>query len=455
MLARVAGIVVFMACHRDFSIMHDASPSGTPDAGDGRTLVVSVRASVNHSIDILFSIDDSPGMLDKQTNLKSHFPAFVNVLNSIEGGLPSVHIGVISTDLGTMGTRDAVGGPGVGSGTGSCSGSGKNGNLQTNGTSLVSGSYINDSRNLDGTRAVNYTGSLTAAFSAIASLGAAGCGFEQQLESIRRALNNNSTNAGFLRPDALLAVVILTDEDDCSFSHSTLLGSDTSTLGPLQSFRCTRFGVTCSGGGNTPDEMNATGTKTGCQSNEQSSYLEPVETYSTFLKSLKSDTSNVLVGAITGPPSAFAVELRSPPGGGTAIPAVAYSCSYFGGTNAQEVADPAVRISQFVRSMARQSLSTICTRDQSKPLVELGKAIKLMIGDSCVIESLPAAPDCIVTEEVGDSSRTLPACSAGSMPCWLLVSDPAKCSAAPNLRLQIDRSEAPPANAVVSMRCRL
>ena len=39
-------------------------------------------------------------MLDEQTNLKNNFPNFINVLNSIEGGLPNIHLGVVSTDLG-------------------------------------------------------------------------------------------------------------------------------------------------------------------------------------------------------------------------------------------------------------------------------------------------------------------------------------------------------------------
>src|SRR5262249_2050771 len=62
-------------------------------------------------IDILFLIDDSPSMGDKQTNIRNNFSSFIDVLASIEGGLPNVHIGVISPDLGTKGAADAVPGP--------------------------------------------------------------------------------------------------------------------------------------------------------------------------------------------------------------------------------------------------------------------------------------------------------------------------------------------------------
>jgi hypothetical protein len=97
----------------------------------GRVEYKDIPVTVNRDIDILFVIDDSPSMLDKQTNLKNNFPNFINVLNTIEGGLPNVHIGVVSSDLGTKGAGDQTAGPGIGSGPGSCSGSGKSGNLVT------------------------------------------------------------------------------------------------------------------------------------------------------------------------------------------------------------------------------------------------------------------------------------------------------------------------------------
>src|SRR6187397_1802808 len=62
----------------------------------GRVEYKDIPVTVNRDIDILFVIDDSPSMLDKQTNLKNNFPNFINVLDTIEGGLPNVHIGVAS-----------------------------------------------------------------------------------------------------------------------------------------------------------------------------------------------------------------------------------------------------------------------------------------------------------------------------------------------------------------------
>jgi hypothetical protein len=44
--------------------------------------------------------------------------------------------------------------------------------------------------------------------------------------------------------------VIIADEDDCSVRDPALLGPDSQQLGPLQSFRCTQFGVVCD-----PDDL--------------------------------------------------------------------------------------------------------------------------------------------------------------------------------------------------------
>jgi hypothetical protein len=49
----------------------------------------------------------------------------------------------------------------------------------------------------------------------LCSLGTSGCGFEQQLEAPRRALTRQDQQT-FVRDDALLAVMVVSDEEDCS-----------------------------------------------------------------------------------------------------------------------------------------------------------------------------------------------------------------------------------------------
>src|SRR5690606_14085129 len=62
-------------------------------------------------------------------------------------------------------------------------------------------------------------------FSCSAKVGINGSGTEMPLEAARLALTDRTadgSNTGFLREEALLALVVLTDEDDCSVQGPTL-----------------------------------------------------------------------------------------------------------------------------------------------------------------------------------------------------------------------------------------
>jgi hypothetical protein len=65
----------------------------------------TIPVKLNRNIDILFVVDNSGSMIEEQASWRHNFPAFINVLNTIEGGLPDVHIGVISTNVGTGGVN--------------------------------------------------------------------------------------------------------------------------------------------------------------------------------------------------------------------------------------------------------------------------------------------------------------------------------------------------------------
>jgi hypothetical protein len=425
-----------------------------------REPVADFSAIPQEDLDVLFVIDDSPSMADKQANLIANFPNLIARLNLLPGGLPSLHLGVVSTDMGTSGSGPLPPAPAIGSvGNGGCSGTGKAGALTVN-TAPVTGAFLSDIRQGDGSRQRNYNGTLEGAFGQMAQLGAGGCGFEQPLRAMQAAFQNPA-NQGFSRQNAVLAVVFLTDEDDCSVEDPSLFGPETPALGALQSFRCARFGVRCASGGANPDQMNQVGVKTDCSASGDNQ-LDDVAPYHTFLEGLKPDTSKVVVGAIMGDPLPVEVELRAPPGGGTPIPALVHSCSYTG-TVGLEVADPGVRMKDFLdRFGNRSAFSTICQPDLSGGLDQIAQVITRSVGSPCIEMPLadvdPNLPgpqvDCIV-EDVLDGAATLiaPCGPAPTSPCWRLEPDATICPAADHLKLVVDRDEPPAPETRTRVSC--
>jgi hypothetical protein len=92
-----------------------------------RQVVVELAATPIRDLDLLFVIDDSAGiMLEAQRNLAAGFPGFLERLQGIPGGLPSLHLGVITTDMGTKASGSDTPAPEIGqAGQGRCRGSGR------------------------------------------------------------------------------------------------------------------------------------------------------------------------------------------------------------------------------------------------------------------------------------------------------------------------------------------
>lgn len=439
----------------------------------GRVEYKDIPVTVNRDIDILFVIDDSPSMNDKQMNLQNNFPNFINVLETIPGGLPNVHIGVVTSDVGSSGQSNQ--GPNVGSGTGHCAGTGKAAQLQIGqATGLVTGNFISDIQppgNPAPPRQTNYTGgALADVFGKMARVGATGCGFEQHIEAAKRALSPaNPDYNTFIRTNAYLAIIFIADEDDCSLTDATgFFGPESPALGALQSFRCTRFGVTCDTAGATPDAMNQVGSKDQCHPNDSSPYLAKIADYATYFKHLKADPNSVIVAGIVGNPTPVQTELRTPSGGTSMIPALAHSCNYQG-ADGLEVADPAVRINYLLDQFpGRSTFTTVCQQNLSDGLQLIAQLLKTVIGDPCIEGTLadvdPVTPgdqyDCSVSfvTDQGKPTQTeqvVPACnaSASNVPCWHLVADPANCPNAAHLTLKVEGQDSAPANSHIIANC--
>lgn len=305
----------------------------------------------NRDLDLLFLIDDSVTTPEFQNPLAMAVPALLDALD-VDGQLPGLHIGVATSDLGTTGSDDPDHpAPTIGQvGNGGCAGHGKDGELITSGA-MVADPFVIDEVDAGGTRRTNYQGTLEQVLPQMIRAGGGGCGFEQHFAAIRRALTN-PRNAGFLRPSAQLGIVILADEDDCSFRTPRLV-SATEPIGALSSFRCTRQGVICN------EPLDAAGIKTGCHAREDSEYIESLGPTLDLLRGTKPDPSLLSVLAIGPPVAPFELGPLTPPGGGEPRLDLYHSCNLRGpdtflSTNpGVRIRDPPARSIPMARSSRR------------------------------------------------------------------------------------------------------
>jgi len=222
-----------------------AHPLAAPDPLPEEETARYYDVNPSRALDILFMIDDSPSMEDKQALLAANTPAFMNVLKNIPGpdgkpGLPDVHVAVISSDLGAGPTA-----------VDQCRPGGDRGLFFGARQKPECGFTDPDARFIvssQGGTLNNFTGDISAVFGCLARLGSRGCGQEHQLQALRVALYDGVTpeNKGFLRPEAYLGIVLLTDEDDCSADPNTDLFTQ-NYPGFAPSWRCAREGHLCNG----------------------------------------------------------------------------------------------------------------------------------------------------------------------------------------------------------------
>ena len=217
---------------------------------------VSRKVSVNNidKVDILFMVDNSGSMSEEQNSLKQQFPKMITVLTTgmrtpnDPNPFPAakdLHLAVVSSDMGAVGQMNVNGCDPNG---------GDDGRLQNapRGTGACQASYPS----FLAYQAMRDTPMQIATdFGCIAELGTMGCGYEQQLEASFKALwpsvwsdaAGNVVNPNpymflanvpgrqlgrgdlappegskdFIRSDpnkglSLLAIVLVTDEEDCS-----------------------------------------------------------------------------------------------------------------------------------------------------------------------------------------------------------------------------------------------
>ncbi|MEM1418476.1 MAG: hypothetical protein AAGH15_26515, partial [Myxococcota bacterium] len=232
---------------------------GAPDAG--------VPAGPADALDVLFVIDDSGSMEEEQASLADAIPRLVQALVTgrvLDAGtgavlrefrpLSSLRMGVVTTDMGTGGSNlptcfearfgdDAV-----------LSRRGAVGTSPGCGASYPS--FFTFEAEAAGTDAERdaIAASLANDVSCVAQVGIGGCGFEQQLEAMLKAITPASSdlrfaedtqgngaggaNDGFLREEAALGIVLVTDEDDCSVRDPDLFNPASTRFPGDLNLRC-------------------------------------------------------------------------------------------------------------------------------------------------------------------------------------------------------------------------
>ncbi len=272
-------------------------------------------------IDLLFVIDNSGTMAVEQENLARNFPLLVQQLEGLEDSMgnpvnPDVQIMVTNTDFGNPlctafepeGYDPSRGAPittpctdriadftGLGNNpdtvpeacTSSCSsGAAPEGDpfvAFSNGMDNIPDTIVEADINGDGTP----DSPVAQALGCLGPQGINGCGYESPLENMLQALNPaaewNQGSRPFLRPDALLAVAVITDEADCSVQNYDIMTDANyqevepgSGMPESSSAICWNAGVSCQG----PD---ASGIYSDCVSSAAEGTLQPISRYTNYL----------------------------------------------------------------------------------------------------------------------------------------------------------------------------
>jgi hypothetical protein len=395
-----------------------------------------IPIAINRSIDLLFVVDTAPSMASEQESLARNAMRFANVLESMEGGLPDLHFAVTTSDLGAGGF--AVAG---------CSGDGDGGALHTPQECLVDGDFLIHRSFLDDTVEPNYAGAFADALTCMADVGVDTCAIRQPVAAAMRAL----AHPGFVRDQAQLAVVFISDGDDCSATSATLFDPDRTELGFPVEFRCFAHGIACD-----PDDPGTPGVKQDCTP-RAISLVEPIAGQAAALRALKPDPTDVIVAIAAGPVAPVAVEA-------TEDLSLAPSCS---STSAE--AGPAIRLQALADSFPQRSTVTaLCNEDLSDVLVIFAQLLSTVLGYPCLEGDIDRDPtvagaqvECVVSDvrfpgEDRHEETRIPACDASdTLPCWRLEEDRTACPTTPTgTVLHVDRRDYPPDGTHTQIRCR-
>ncbi|KIG16628.1 hypothetical protein DB30_04247 [Enhygromyxa salina] len=421
--------------------------------------------TVNKDVDILFVIDNSGSMGEEQALLATSVGAIIDVLEDPDVGA-NYRIGITTTDNGNPWCPSGATTPEAGKLVASSCKS-RLGDFSFNNSVDVQDLACNDIcplsqaeleilptttdvdanakprpwlESIAGAKNIPDAISMSDAFACIAPQGINGCGFESQLESMYLALirtqNADEASYGFLRSSAILAVIFLTDEADCSYnkSYSEIFEQDGNKVfwsDPAASFPtsavCWNAGVECSGDPSNYASCDAVNKDVNGQSNvsDANAVLHPLSRYIGLLDDFEQQKQElnaeqeIIVGLIggvdnTGEPYYADVGGTNPVFQNTF--GIGPGCEAPNPSNPNEPAQavPPVRLRDVVEAFTPGNMFSICESDYSGALDSIVDRIRDQLQPACytqcVLDSDPATPlvepTCTVEEDPPGNANT-------------------------------------------------
>ncbi|MEK6607333.1 MAG: hypothetical protein AABZ30_06685 [Myxococcota bacterium] len=384
---------------------------GAPDAGARESGAVEAFVQSGRRVDLLLVVDDSSGMAEEQSRFAAALPRLVAVLDAAG---TDWRAGIVTTDLGT--------GPYDWEGKGGADGCEAGGG--------------GDQALLQGDPAVLSHGSVGDPAAELAArvdlAGEDGCGFERPLDAAVRAVSPELAGAdgGLVRDDALLSIVFLTDEDDCS-ADEEFYSPDNPGLGPPTSFRCFFGGVAC-------DDEGDDGAWLGCRAQSVQPLVRAIPDVLAALAERKGSLVTAsLVGGALAPVRVGIDELG--------FPEVVPSCA---GSDAR----PPIRLAAVVDQLGGVRAS-LCEADLRPALEAIGADALERLRAYCLRRPLAdtASPDCGVVEvREGGQALAIPRRAQGTPGWWFARPVRLACE---NGAIVFDEEVVPRAGSRVEMTC--
>jgi hypothetical protein len=451
----------------------------------------SIALTVNKDVDILFVIDNSGSMAEEQATLAANFSSFIEVLERPEVSA-NYRIGITTTDNGNpwcegttpeggklvltscrSRTQDFVfmGANPVDATQEACLDvcPEEFTNIQIQ-PSASDGDEEMKARpwieSIEGATNLPEGLSTVQAFQCLGPQGINGCGFEEHLESMYKSLKRATTEGedqyGFLRANAILSVVHLTDEVDCSFNkdHETIFlpdgnrifWSDPDASAPSSAV-CWNAGVECTGGPGTYEECHSVNYDVDKNivdeaDAEAQAVLRPMSRYIDFLQAFETAKQDItpdqevlvaLIAGVGGDGSVTYADTQADPTFQSDF-GIGAGCQSAAGT-----AVPPVRLKEFAEAFEvndAQNMFSICNDSYSAALEAIATAIADQVRPACmpacVADTDPTSeelePQCTLIQEAPQDDGTLetstiPACEGGDHPnddnnvCYIALTD--------------------------------